>query len=85
MLLSSRAWLDSNIKRPEFFGFLFIACWKSFNLVMGMKAVEKTAFILVSLFGEILRNYKIVFLLAAPGTMIFLSRRYVLNPIQSKC
>lgn len=44
MLLSSRAWLDSNIKRPEFFVFLFIACWKSFNWVMGMKAVEKNCF-----------------------------------------
>lgn len=51
MLLSSRVWLDSNIKRPEASVFLFIAYWK-----MGLKAVEKPAFILVSLFGEIVGN-----------------------------
>ena len=50
-MLLSRVWLDSNIKRPEVSVFLFIAYWKT-----GLKAVEKPAFMLVSLFGEIVGN-----------------------------
>lgn len=80
MLLSSRAWLDSNIKRPEF-------CISICSLLEdGIECCRKTCFYISLLSWRNCRKlYKTVFLLAAHGTMIFLSRKQVLSPIQSKC